>query len=262
MAIASIWASMAAWFTHTVLFCAVNLIIATLFIASNNKNNRNHHHDHPNSLTRISRISSFLHRSTSINSSSQFTTTVESQHQNPPQPKTATYTSSSRLAQSIHSSAQHELSPSEPERQPLSQPANSPGQLVRAPSFLDRIKSFKIASAFDFGASSTQLETVDTDLGHNPELNVTRSKSEKKPSKKPSVEMKKSRSEMRIAGSDEEGVELRRPSTSRDRRSCDVDEEVDARADDFISRFKQQLKLQRLESFARYKEMLNRRSLN
>ncbi|THU66167.1 hypothetical protein C4D60_Mb05t11310 [Musa balbisiana] len=37
-------------------------------------------------------------------------------------------------------------------------------------------------------------------------------------------------------------------------------DEVDARADDFINRFRQQLKLQRLESIARYKEMLNRGS--
>lgn len=34
--------------------------------------------------------------------------------------------------------------------------------------------------------------------------------------------------------------------------------EVDARADDFINRFRQQLKLQRLDSLLRYKEMLNR----
>ncbi|KAJ6823009.1 proline-rich receptor-like protein kinase PERK12 [Iris pallida] len=37
-------------------------------------------------------------------------------------------------------------------------------------------------------------------------------------------------------------------------------EEVDARADDFINRFKQQLKLQRLDSILRYKEMLTRGS--
>ncbi|KAJ6840698.1 proline-rich receptor-like protein kinase PERK12 [Iris pallida] len=36
------------------------------------------------------------------------------------------------------------------------------------------------------------------------------------------------------------------------------EEEVDARADDFINRFKQQLKLQRLDSIMRYKEMLTR----
>lgn len=36
------------------------------------------------------------------------------------------------------------------------------------------------------------------------------------------------------------------------------DESVDAKADDFIERFKQQLKLQRLDSLQRLREMLNR----
>ncbi|KAG1330167.1 pathogen-associated molecular patterns-induced protein A70 [Cocos nucifera] len=42
----------------------------------------------------------------------------------------------------------------------------------------------------------------------------------------------------------------------------DQGREVDARADDFINRFRQQLKLQRLDSIVRYKEMLNRGSGN
>ncbi|XP_058075647.1 pathogen-associated molecular patterns-induced protein A70-like [Magnolia sinica] len=51
-----------------------------------------------------------------------------------------------------------------------------------------------------------------------------------------------------------------RPATVRERGTVrkDADEEVDARADDFISKFKQQLKLQRLDSMLRYKDMLNR----
>eukprot|EP00261_Vitis_vinifera_P038150 XP_019079393.1 PREDICTED: disease resistance protein At4g27190 isoform X4 [Vitis vinifera] len=40
----------------------------------------------------------------------------------------------------------------------------------------------------------------------------------------------------------------------------DDDEEVDAKADDFINKFKQQLKLQRLDSTIRYKEMIGRGS--
>ncbi|KAK7310713.1 hypothetical protein RJT34_08391 [Clitoria ternatea] len=58
-------------------------------------------------------------------------------------------------------------------------------------------------------------------------------------------------------------VESRRPATVREGKvSCDTaataDEEVDAKADDFINRFKQQLKLQRLDSIMRYKEMIGR----
>ncbi|KAJ8558316.1 hypothetical protein K7X08_005082 [Anisodus acutangulus] len=46
-------------------------------------------------------------------------------------------------------------------------------------------------------------------------------------------------------------VEARRPATTKERRSAktsDGDNEVDAKADDFINKFKQQLKLQRVDS--------------
>lgn len=48
------------------------------------------------------------------------------------------------------------------------------------------------------------------------------------------------------------------PSSVRGRQDSRGDAEVDEKADDFISRFKQQLKLQRLDSLLRYKEMLHR----
>lgn len=56
-------------------------------------------------------------------------------------------------------------------------------------------------------------------------------------------------------GGDEMEVRQR---TSFKRRDVVVEEEVDARADDFINRFKEQLKIQRLNSILNYKEMLNR----
>ncbi|OVA08434.1 Protein of unknown function DUF761 [Macleaya cordata] len=54
--------------------------------------------------------------------------------------------------------------------------------------------------------------------------------------------------------------EPRRPSTVKENKSkaSEVDEEVDAKADDFINRFKQQLKLQRLDSILQYKDFLSR----
>lgn len=76
---------------------------------------------------------------------------------------------------------------------------------------------------------------------------------------KPVVELKKSLSEMRIESDEDEDedVNYRRPATARAARNADHDE-FDAKADDFISRFKQQLKLQRLESLVRFRDMLNR----
>ncbi|KAM0026665.1 hypothetical protein Hdeb2414_s0020g00560721 [Helianthus debilis subsp. tardiflorus] len=328
MMITSIWESMAAWCTPTILFCLANFIIATLFIASHK------HHDHGDggdspSLTPFARVSSFIDRARSSVNLSSYTTT-QSQHQpktpnyssmsqlvqsiysspelsnsegsSPSPPKTPNYSSMSRLAQSIYLSPElsnsEGSSPSQPntpnyssmsrlaqsiylspelsnsEGSSPSQPArtpslfervtsikfsnenvsrvesDSPGQLARVPSFLDRVKSFKISLPFN------RTENVDTETEHH----VIRSKSEKKAAKKSLVEMKKSRSEVKMARNEDEDedVDLRRPATTRESRN-ELDEEVDAKADDFISRFKQQLKLQRLESLVRYNEMLNRR---
>ncbi|KAF9605339.1 hypothetical protein IFM89_016104 [Coptis chinensis] len=57
-------------------------------------------------------------------------------------------------------------------------------------------------------------------------------------------------------------IQVTRPATVREGKSTlqsfRDDEEVDAKADDFINKFKNQLKLQRLDSILRYKEMLGR----
>ncbi|XP_071700332.1 pathogen-associated molecular patterns-induced protein A70-like [Rutidosis leptorrhynchoides] len=264
-------ASIASWFTPTVIFCVTNLIIATIFIASNNNNNKQHDQNvHGDSMSRIGRVSSFLDRARSINLSSNYTpnttTTSESLNHYASKPKTATYTSSSRLAQSIHVTPPSQLVPTpsllERVKSIKLTSESSPGQLERVPSFFDRVKSFKISSPF----TSPDTDTVsDPDPSHNnSDHNVIRSKSEKKSkvnNKLKSVDhqMKKSRSAMRLAKDDDVDVDLRRPATTRERRSNDVDEEVDAKADHFISKFKQQLKLQRLESLIRYNERLNRR---
>ncbi|CAI9093693.1 OLC1v1029251C1 [Oldenlandia corymbosa var. corymbosa] len=62
----------------------------------------------------------------------------------------------------------------------------------------------------------------------------------------------------------EDIVEARRPATVKERASkasnVEDEEGVDAKADDFINKFKQQLKLQRIDSIMRYKEMINRGS--
>ncbi|RAL37978.1 unnamed protein product [Cuscuta campestris] len=58
--------------------------------------------------------------------------------------------------------------------------------------------------------------------------------------------------------SEEVDVEARRPATMKERVMTEADEEVDAKADDFINKFRQQLELQRADSILRYKGV-NRR---
>ncbi|GJQ93096.1 BEACH domain-containing protein LvsA-like protein [Tanacetum coccineum] len=230
MFIASLWASIVAWFTPTILFCVTNIIIATIYIVSNNNNYEHNDHAHSDSISRITRESSFLSRTRSVNLSSYIPTTTivtsEPQHNYEYQSDPPSYTSSSRLAQSIHQSPSYvaplELSndyktssfeceqlplreltrtPSIPERvksiklsssytEPEHITNSSSRQLDRVPSFFDRVKSFKISSPFTYETPSTQTE-------HH----VIRNKSENTTSvikKKGLVsDMKKSRSEMR-----------------------------------------------------------------
>lgn len=92
---------------------------------------------------------------------------------------------------------------------------------------------------------------------------VIRTKSDTKPTagempEKLPAKMKKSASAKSVFPHFEEKdiVEARRPATVREgkARATEVDEEVDAKADDFINSFKNQLKLQKLESIKRNKQ--------
>lgn len=146
-------------------------------------------------------------------------------------------------------------------------PIDPPG-LTRAPSLLERVKSIKLSS---FYRSDPELDQTPDPILHEEHKHV-RSKSESKnpvkKKKKALTKMTKSASEKSgfgFTGSHEEAaetvesVERRRPDTTRVERSTsfgDGEDGVDAKASDFINKFKQQLKLQRLDSILRYKEML------
>ncbi|KAD4384863.1 hypothetical protein R6Q59_010990 [Mikania micrantha] len=97
--------------------------------------------------------------------------------------------------------------------------------------------------------------------------NVNRTKSDTSPASgevpvRLSAKMKKSASLKSAFSHFQENkiIEARRPASVRERRPPEVDDvEVDSKADDFINRFKNHLKLQRLDSIIRYKDMVNRR---
>ncbi|KAF8393540.1 hypothetical protein HHK36_021784 [Tetracentron sinense] len=167
-------------------------------------------------------------------------------------------------------------------------------QLDRAPSLLKRLKSINlyrysseelnpflpsVPTTFqlppEMETQNTVEQTQEETAVQNPDQfqdhHVTRMNSDTKPAsgdlpEKLPQKMKKSASEKSaFAHFEEEITEKRRPATVRERKSearelqpFGDDEEVDAKADDFINRFKQQLKLQRLDSILRYKEMLSR----
>ncbi|GKC68277.1 reverse transcriptase domain-containing protein [Tanacetum coccineum] len=152
-------------------------------------------------------------------------------------------------------------------------------ELTRAPSFLDCVKSFKLTSPFKSDSPSddtftSQDEQFDVPSDHdvvedhndasddsryNNLYNVS-GKSSLNLAKRSTSHLTKSSSEKRVVESVDNGdedVDRRRPATMRE-SAVAKDECVNAKADDFIQRFKQQLKLQRLDSLQRFRDMLNR----
>lgn len=145
---------------------------------------------------------------------------------------------------------------------PQSKHDEPPPQLVRVPSFFERVKSFNLSRYQSpepdpalHAAAATAEEPAAAREEHEPH-HVTRSKSEAVAVAAPEVRVLQKSASERVA-TEEAAEDRRRPATARE-RAAGEDEAVDERADDFINRFRQQLKLQRLDSILRYKEMLNR----
>ncbi|XP_050220214.1 pathogen-associated molecular patterns-induced protein A70 [Mercurialis annua] len=296
--IPSIWASLNSWFTPTVLFLFLNLMIGTIFVTSSlatpkpTSNNTQHNHQ-------LARSPSVLQRLKSINFHS-LRSAEKTQH----------FDNNVIITTNYHQS-------------PLEEYHQNQSFLSRSPSMLQRIKSVNLYNYFsqelpknqephtptnqdslqEHQETDTFQEHQETDTFQEqyqePEEDtiqdqeqtldeiysklktnfhqVGRSKSDTKPtagevSKKLAKKMRKSASTKsafaHFEEEDDDIVESRRPATVREGKSgghrmTEVDDaEVDAKADDFINRFKQQLKLQRVDSIVRYKEMVNRGSNN
>ncbi|KAH0672581.1 hypothetical protein KY290_024811 [Solanum tuberosum] len=130
-------------------------------------------------------------------------------------------------------------------------------QLDPTASLLQRVKSIK----FSFSRPDPIPQYDDDEIEPQIEVShVTRSKSATCTEVKVQTRtiLVKSASEKKMPVVTE--MDLRRPATTRERvtSSLGEDEAVDKKADDFINKFRQQLKLQRLHSILRYNQMLNR----
>ncbi|KAF9614181.1 hypothetical protein IFM89_015689 [Coptis chinensis] len=239
--IPAVWASMNSWFTPTLLFVFLNLMIGTIAVASGGfgtqKQNRENNNDNqqpgqllrsPSLLQRVKSINLYRYKSQELNPFSSITTTT--------------------------------LQPSE---------------LEHTQQVLD---TFNIPHDDKQHTGQFPYENLDEnhhlpmdETYHNIEdHHVTRTLSDTKPASgdipvKLSKKMKKSASTKSAFAhfGEQEVVQVTRPATVREGKSSTSqsfgdDEEVDAKADDFINKFKNQLKLQRLDSIIRYKEMLGR----
>ncbi|KAK1281791.1 hypothetical protein QJS10_CPB22g00745 [Acorus calamus] len=150
----------------------------------------------------------------------------------------------------------------------------NPNPLVRSPSLLHRLRSFNLNLHRQSSTADPLHLFQETPIpppstsppAAEPIRSETKTEKTERKVKKGSAarKMRKSASVKAEKGKIEVEVEVeRRAETVRVGRRREVeggggDEEVDSKADDFINRFRQQLKLQRLDSVNRYQEILNR----
>ncbi|KAL7166460.1 hypothetical protein ACSBR2_037183 [Camellia fascicularis] len=242
--IPSIWSSINSWFTPPVFFILLNVMIGIIYLTS--KANQQHHHHHHQNQTqhddrqthqhqqiRLERSPSVLQRLRSINLYS-----YRSREPNP-SPSITTHFDPTPDSNTHYDPQQtHQSQTPETETQNDFQQTHFEQEEEEAPS-LDEVYSMLKGRH----VIRTKSDTKPT-AGEMPE---------KLPAK-----MKKSASAKSVFPhfEEEDIVEARRPATVREgkARATEVDEEVDAKADDFINSFKNQLKLQKLESIKRNKQ--------
>ncbi|XP_014507649.1 uncharacterized protein LOC106767306 [Vigna radiata var. radiata] len=257
----------ASWLTPSSLFIFVNLVIGTIAITSRFTSKNHHPHLAP-SPSLVQRVSSF-------NLTHYYT---HHHHPDPDftHPQLVPTPSLLQRVKSFNLSFR-KLEPTHAEIQNLqpqhAQPTNP--ELVRTPSRLERLTSLDLSLTNQEPTNAQtqhvqpEAEPEQPELVRSPSLlqrlqsiNLSRLyRSESIHGEDPSdgsgkAEMRKSASERRgsIEREEEEEVERRRPQTARvEATSCREDEEVDAKADDFINRFKKQLRLQRIDSLIRYR---------
>ncbi|KAE9448780.1 hypothetical protein C3L33_19322, partial [Rhododendron williamsianum] len=240
-AIFTTWASISSWFTPTVLFCLLNLTIGTIFLSSNFKSHHKNppyqnenHSDHnpaqlaraPSILDRVRSINFSLYRSDSLDAlqtqlarapsildrvrSIDYFSPNRSDSLDPSQPEPQQPETQQPEPQ------QPETQQPEPQQPETQQPDPVQPQLTRAPSILERVKSFNFSL---YGYDHP-------DPKHHSKLDhVTRSKSdttgegEGRVAAAAAARMRKSASEkLREAEETEEEdeEELRRPATVRE----------------------------------------------
>ncbi|CAN4128412.1 unnamed protein product [Withania somnifera] len=335
----SIWASMNSWFTPTVLFVLLNVMIGTIAFTSSLANQKQNHskqqqedysksqpqqqHQQDYSQQRqppkFARSPSLLHRIKSINFyNCRSQEPIKDFNSDPPyeqqtafeppthyifepahghttiEPDTTQYIFNQSHQENNVQKAQSQYDFQQTQRENLSETQtqylfqytheqkleNMEQDFHFEESLPDKSTQFifqhtheqkleDMESHFDFQLiqeeNEDEAKSLDEVYSQLRERHVRRSRSDIKPSAgEAPTKMKKSANvKSPFAHFEEEAiVEARRPATTRERnaKTSDGDNEVDAKADDFIYKFKQQLKLQRLDSVLRYKEMIGRGS--
>ncbi|XVE97982.1 hypothetical protein REPUB_Repub03eG0065900 [Reevesia pubescens] len=278
-------ALIASWLTPTSLFLLLNIMIGTIFLISRLSPLKTpHHQDGYNSAPPLQRAPSLLDRVQSFNFSTykfHLPNQDIDHHDLQPEDNLAAHPlerapSILERVKSINFSL-YKYSPQNPDTDYTQTSehdyANPQQPLSRAPSLLERVKSIDFTSFYRSDSVKANPETghpateeADSDTDKSPVVHgqVRRIKSETKVKQRKLTDQKMKKSATSEEEEDqekeeEEEVERRRPATTRIEKTVsfgDGDQGVDAKADDFINKFRQQLKLQRLDSLLRYRDML------
>ncbi|XP_074289265.1 uncharacterized protein LOC141614418 [Silene latifolia] len=241
LSLVSTWSSMSNWFTPTFLFLFLNLMIATIFFTSSfqqpqpqqqqqqQPQQQLQQQQQQSSPSQITRAPSLLHRLKSINF----------------------YT--------------HPSTPQNPSPQPKSKPEPESKPRDRVPVWAASIDEDKVDDEAEGDGDGPTLEEIYSRIkgitpGHNRQKSDTLPFSGDIPVKLP-AKIRKSASDKSAFNhfeAAENAVETENIAVAE--AAVTTSGEVDAMADDFISRFKKQLQLQRVESIMRYKDMITRGS--
>uniref|UniRef100_A0ACD5TEE8 Uncharacterized protein n=1 Tax=Avena sativa TaxID=4498 RepID=A0ACD5TEE8_AVESA len=136
-------------------------------------------------------------------------------------------------------------------------PPLRPAPLARAPSVLERLRSFGLYRfrSGDLGADDAGSAVAELERNQAQKQATQYSRSRSEPSKE---QTKKKQQQSSGAKMSKSSSEARKPALAPVEPEAEAEGGVDARADDFINSFRKQLQLQRLNSLLNYKDMLNR----
>ncbi|XP_065851533.1 pathogen-associated molecular patterns-induced protein A70 [Euphorbia lathyris] len=288
----SAWDFASNWLTFTpaTLFVLLNLVIGTIFLSSRFTPNRKPQQERERERHQpLDRAPSFIDRVKSFNLSfrrnsppADFYTTSHENTTGVDHPPVVQGTRTPPIVERLKSvkfssfyRSETEDGEFEPDNGNTTGVDNPPViQRARAVPLLQRLKSVNLSSFYrsEMVAGEPEPDEDRSDSEEVPEQHhhhVTRSKSEQRVTadRKGAERMKRwaSAKAVEVEVDEEvkeeiERVERRRPETARIGKTASFGDEeegegVDAKADDFITKFKQQLKLQRLDSLLRYRDM-------
>ncbi|XP_028751662.1 pathogen-associated molecular patterns-induced protein A70-like [Neltuma alba] len=270
----TISAFVASWFTPSSLFLFLNFVIGTIVISSRfgtTTEPSDHHHDgHPP----LVRSSSLLERFRSLRFHKHDAAFPGPEYIQPVHdyPQLVRTPSLIERVRSFKFGFSNNFDPTGADTVSV-QPDDTPEQptepqLARTPSLLERLKSMKFSSLHRSDSIKAAGEGLEReadvpeskeDRGADNLVRRSKSESSRRETGKSPEKMKKSASDKAASRTQEEEEVDRRtpePETARYRAGIETasfaeDETVDAKADDFINRFRQQLRLQRVNSFLR-----------